>query len=129
MQKKTIVQVAKRMQEKNLTGVTNTQLKRTFSVISTKTRNSCFLLQNECYAFVIEKRNNGTMLCDILPQNKTENYFSKPCESKLLNIAFVKSDQRMRRRLVELCELHKKMVCLPVERGQVLIPMLHSLEQ
>lgn len=126
--KNPIVQVAKRIQEKALAEVTDTKLQRSFHVISTKLRNSCFLLNNGCYAFVKEKRENSTLVCDILEQSKTENYFSHPCESKLLNIAFVRTHQRMQRRLVELTELNKKVVCLPVERGHVLLPMLHSLE-
>lgn len=125
--KNPIVQVAKRLQEKDLAEVPYTKVKRTFSVISTQMRNRCFLLKNECYAFVREKRNEGTLVCDILKQRNTENYFTRPCE--LLNIALVKPHMRMQRRLVEQTELQKKMVCLPVENGHVLIPMLHSLDK
>ena len=128
--KSPIVQVAKRMQERKNAEVTGVKQKPTFSVISTKERNSCFLLKDGSYAFVKEKRdNNKTLVCQILKQEQTENYFTQPCDSKLLNIVLVKSRQRMKRRNVDVSNIYRKLVRLPVEHGYVLIPMLHTMEQ
>ena len=128
--KNPIVQVAKRMQERKNAEVTGVKQKPTFSVISTKERNSCFLLKDGSYAFVKEKRdNNKTLVCQILKQEQTENYFTQPCDSKLLNIVLVKSRQRMKRRNVDVSNIYRKLVRLPVEHGYVLIPMLHTMEQ
>ena len=96
--KNPIVQVAKRIQEKECADVICVKQQSTFKVISTKERNNCFLLKDGSFAFVKEKKDNRTLVCQILKQRHTENFFTKPCESKLLNIVFVKQHQRMKRK-------------------------------
>ncbi|WAR00574.1 hypothetical protein MAR_024946, partial [Mya arenaria] len=76
------------------------------------------------YAFVKKERQQKN-IC----QEQPENYFTQPCDSKLLNVVLVKPRQRMKRRNVDVSELYRKLVRLPVEHGYVLIPMLHTMDQ
>ncbi|XP_052257857.1 uncharacterized protein LOC127862672 isoform X3 [Dreissena polymorpha] len=126
--KNPIVQVAKRIQERSYTANVTIKQKSTFSVISTKEKNNCFLLQDGTYAFVKEKIDQKTLLCQILKPEQAENFFTKPCESKLFNIAFRKNNLRLKRKRVAVGELYKKLVRFPFERGVVLVPMLHTIE-
>lgn len=127
--KNPIVQVAKRVQEMEAADVMCIKQQPTFKVISTKERNSCFLLKDGSFAFVKEKRDsNKTLVCQILRPDQTENFFTSPCNSKLLNIVFYNRHQRMKRKILHVKELYKKLVLLHVEHGFVLIPMLHILD-
>ena len=127
--KNPIVQVGKRLEEKRMTNQGDVKLKPTFSVITTKERNNSFLLKNGSYAFVKAKLNDKkTLVCQVLQPDQTYSYFTEPCDSKLLNIVFVKKQQRMKRKHVSVQELFKKLVRLPLENGCVLIPMLHTVE-
>jgi hypothetical protein len=124
-----IVQVAKRIQERNTADVQGVRLKSTFNVISIKERNRCFLLNDGSYAFVKEKKDKHNLVCQVLKQEQSESFFRKPCDSKLLNIAIVRRHQRMKRKNIHISQLYRKLVCLPTEHGNVLIPMLHTMEQ
>ena len=127
--KNPIAQVTKRLREIEITGKYSSMIRKTETVqISTKRRNRCFQLSDEAYGFVIEKNENGTYLCDVIPQSRTENFFKKPCESKLINIAFIRSFVRAVRKIVTPDEIYRKVVCLPYERGYVLLPLLHGKE-
>ena len=95
--------------------------------MSSTLRNSCFLLLNELYAFVRDKWEDGKLVCDILEESQTENSFIDQCESKFINIAFVKRERHLKLRLLEKIDLYNKVVCLPYEGGYVLIPMLPAI--
>ena len=131
-----IFQVTKRIKEKEYTE----NWKRSFiyfhvitlhymslHYISSTLKNSCFLFLNELYAFVRKKWKDGKLVCNILDQSQTENFFFHPCESKLINIAFVKRERHLKLRLLEKIDLYKKVVCLPYEGGYVLIPTLPAI--
>ena len=126
--KNPILQVEKRLKEKELFGSDNCESKTNLTYISANKRNGCFLLSNETFAFVREKRKKE-MLCDIIRINQTENFFRNPCDSKLVNVVFVGDRCGMSRRLVERSEIDRKVVCLPYFDGFVLLPMLHGMEK
>jgi hypothetical protein len=99
--KNPIVQVTKRLAEREISKGDNIRISSTYTTVSAKQRNSCFMLYNESFAFVREKRENGHFLCEILQQRHCDNFFTVPCESKLINIVYMKKRTRMPRRLVE----------------------------
>ena len=98
--------------------------------ISTRFRDSCFLTYSEDYAFVKEKRGDGTFVCDVVKQRHTEIFVSKPCASKLLNIAFVNDIERavFTRKLLYRDDFDQKVACLPHHNGYVLLPMRHGVD-
>ena len=104
---------------------------RSWHFVSVQKRNGCFLLHNEDFAFVKEKRDDGSLLCDLISQKSLENFFTVPCDSKLINIVYVRNLERVRkhRRLLEVEEINCKVACLPYQTGYVLIPLLHSMDR
>ena len=87
-------------------------------------------VQNEDFAFVKEKGSAGKFLCDVISQRTMSNVFEHPCNSKLLNIAFVQNlTDRTRQRLLETQNLNRKVVCLPDCKGYALFPLLHQVER
>ncbi|KAF4114095.1 hypothetical protein G5714_004318 [Onychostoma macrolepis] len=87
--------------------------KETFTRVSTTLRDGCFLLDNEDFAFVKEKRSDGSLVCDVIHHNDTESFFDDPCDSRLLNIVRVRDLSRAKRQLITRHTLHRKVVCLP----------------
>ena len=99
-----------------------------YRYISTKPKDNCFILKSEDYVFIKEKRPDGYYLCDIVKQRHTESFFKDPCDSKIINVAFVKNPYRSKRKLLQVNELSRKVVCLSYQNGHVLIPLLHGDE-
>lgn len=124
-----IAQVAKRLTELEKTTKSYRANKVTYTRISSTTRDGCFLLQNEDFAFVKDKRPGGVLVCDILHQNDTESFFKDPCDSKIFSIVRVRDMGRVRRRLVRSQEIQRKVVALPADPGYILFPMLHDVER
>lgn len=124
-----IAQVTKRMSEieNAKKGINKPQEPRSCFYISTKDKDHCFMLHNENFAFVKEKRQDGTLVCDVLSQKDTRDFFKKPCESRLLNIVYVQR-KRTKTKLLQTKDLYRKVACLPCEQGHVLFPLLHGME-
>jgi hypothetical protein len=125
--KNPIAQIAKRSFEFESSVKTNF-FKLRFPFISTREKDSCFFTKTGKIAFIKEKRKQ-TLVCDLCSMNDTESYFVSPCDSKLLNICLLKNNTKFKRQLLEKRDLERKVVCLPVERGFVLLPMLHAIER
>lgn len=123
-----IAQVVKRMKEKERVQ-SNCEASGSRMYISSRQKDCCFLLDNEDFAFVKEKRADRSLLCDVVRQTQTCNFFTEPCESKLLNIVYVNSlEVHAREKFLSVKELHRKVVCLPYGAGYVLFPLLHGIE-
>lgn len=130
--KNPISQVAKRLSEQDTTESHKKKMaNKSWHFVSVKKRNGCFLLHNEDFAFVKEKRDDGHLLCDIISQKNLESFFTVPCDSKLINIVFVRNLERVRkhRRLLDTNDISRKVACLPYQTGYVLMPLLHSMER
>jgi hypothetical protein len=124
-----ISQIAKRIKETEKFCSRQTP-KSVHVTISTKKKDSCFLLKNGKYVFVKEKRTDKSFLCDVIGQNQLEIFFENPCHSMLVDIATVQNPERLARRmLIEFENFDRKAVCLPYERGYLLIPMRHEMER
>jgi hypothetical protein len=75
-------------------------------------------LLGDKFAFVKEKRDDGRLECDVLPECQVESFYSSPADSKLFKIVYARSiEHRAKRCLVEKCELVRKAVCLPQTTG------------
>lgn len=130
--KNPISQVAKRLcEQERAESHRNKVSNKSWHFVSEKKRNGCFLLHNEDFAFVKEKRDDGNLLCDVISQKNMESFFTVPCDSKLINVVYIRNMERVqkRRRLLDVDEIHRKVACLPFKTGYVLMPLLHSMER
>ena len=123
-----IAQVSKRLSELEKSNTKQTQTTKR-PLVSSKKKDSCFMLQSEDFAFVQDNREDGTCVCDVISQRHLESFFNKPCDSMLLNIAFLRKYEKCKRRLVDKQALSRKAVCLPYNEGWVLFPLLHEAEK
>ncbi|KAA0702693.1 hypothetical protein E1301_Tti011221 [Triplophysa tibetana] len=97
--------------------------------VSGKLRDSCFLLHDGSIAFVTEKNPDGKLICSVFPDHQTSNLFEKPCQSKILNIAFIGSTRsKSATQLFQPQDLKTKAVCLPHCGGYAIFPLLHDIE-
>ena len=126
--KNPIAQVAKRLSEK---GMHQRGPRGKSMIISTTQKDSCFILNNSDYAFVIEKKENDTLLVDILRKEHLNPLYQQPCSSLLINVGHVKLQRvRLARKIITREELYRKVVCLPYkEDGVALFPLLHEKEK
>ena len=123
--KNPIVQVSKRLRELEFCTL---KKKSKCHKISTRQRDSCFLLTNDSLAFVKECRKE-VFVCEIVRFDQTENFFTEPCHSKLFNIMYIsRMPRNTRTRLVERRELLRKVVALPYKDGIVVFPVLHDMK-
>lgn len=83
------------------------------------------MLENEDFVFLKEKKDNGYYTCGVLSQNFAENFFTVPCDSKLINIVFMKNSSKTKEKVIHSKYLFRKVVKLPNKDGVVLIPVLH----
>ena len=81
-----VAQVAKSLSELEKS-TTKPFMNSSATYLSTKVRkDSCILLKNQSFAFLKEKRENGEYLCTVISQQRLDNLFTNPCESKLINV-------------------------------------------
>lgn len=126
-----IAQIAKHLTELSTHGSTCTA-KATFPVISTRRKDNCFILHSEDFVFVCEEKHNGILACDIIGQVHMQNFFESPCNSKIMNIAFIGNNhlkQKLRKKLIDRSCIARKVVCLPYGDGIVFFPLLHGVEK
>lgn len=125
-----IAQVTKRLVELEKVNEHPARSKRMFTRVSTRLRDSCFLLHADEFAFVVDKRPDDRFVCDVIKLRHMSNFFDSPCESKLFNITYIRNlHDRTKRRVLERRDFRRKAVCLPYHQGHVLFPMLHEVER
>ena len=124
-----LVQVAKHLCEVNSCNPKSV-FKQSFTVISTKLKDSCFTISGGRYAFVKEVRGDGRFICNVLSQRQTDNFYEIPAQSKLFSVAYVGNlTQATKWCLLEKDELLSKVTCLPVDGGYLLTPLRHEVER
>lgn len=68
----------------------------------------------------------------VFSADDTEDFFQRPCPSKLVNVFFVRNldNQRATPRILTKDDLCHKVVLMACDNGQdfILIPMLHEIE-
>lgn len=84
------------------------------------------MLHNEDFVFLIEEQDSGYYICNYLCQSHTESFFTYPCNSKLINIVFMKRSTRTKRKIFHIKDFYRKVMKLPYKDGLVLIPVLHE---
>lgn len=126
-----IAQVAKRLFELERTTV-KPWMNVSTTYLSTKRKDSCLLLKDQSFAFLQEKRENGELICKVVSQQRLENLFINPCESKLINVAVVKNttlQRHGREKIIRKHDIDRKVACLPYDGKYVLFPLLHGIER
>lgn len=124
-----IAQVAKRLAETESSRRSQLKETKSYNTISTRRKDSFFLLKNYDYAVIKSKCEDGRYDCNVLKHSRMQNFFSNPCESKLFNIGYTQSlVQGARRRKLLPKDFIRKVVCLPYGLGHVLFPMVHGIE-
>lgn len=122
-----ISQVFKRLAEKERSNKSKEEVALHKVCVSTKPRDNCFILENKDFVFLKKKIEHGYYECDVLRQSQTENFFTEPCSSKLINIAFMKKNSQMQQKVIHSEQLCRKVVKLPYKDGLVLAPVLHDI--
>ncbi len=77
--------------------------------------------------FLRKLKNDVYYECDVLRQSQTENFFTEPCNSKLINIVFMKNKSNLKKKVIHLEQLHRKVIKLPYKDGVVLVPVVHDI--
>lgn len=97
---------------------------------STRKKDSCFMLDNNRIAFIKGKRDDRKYVCEMISRKSLDSFFANPSDSRLIIVYFVASRKEVHHRtLVEHNDLLRKMVCIPCEGGNVLIPMLYGIKR
>ena len=101
--KNPLAQVTKRLAELETFGKKPKMFnsKHEVAFVSTRHKDSCFLLQSEDFAFVKEKKADGKLVCNVIKQKDVQNFFEKPCPSNLINIVFIDRRTKSSRKLLE----------------------------
>lgn len=122
-----VSQVFKRLAEKKMFNESKVTEANHRIYISTKYKNNCFMLKNEDFVFLRKLKNDVYYECDVLRQSQTENFFTEPCNSKLINIVFMKNKSNLKKKVIHLEQLHRKVIKLPYKDGVVLVPVVHDI--
>ena len=128
-----IAQVKKRLAEMEKSSKNCDPQNLTSAVIHTRRKDFCFFVCNNEFAFIREiVPNSSELVVDCIKLRYTENFFENPCQSKLLDIVYVKADtlrEHSERKLLRRNQLLKKVACLDHREGYVLFPLLHGMER
>ncbi|XP_018006732.2 uncharacterized protein LOC108664619 [Hyalella azteca] len=129
--KNPVSQIAKRLHELNCCKSGTSPNTRMF--VSASRKDGVFLLKNNLFAFVNEKKNAGSFLCTVISQRQVQNFFTHPCDSMLLNIGFLSEESISRfgkSCSISIEDIERKVICLPFGAGQLLLlPLLHETER
>ena len=124
-----LVQVVKRLKE-FYQSEQKAQISWSFTTVSTKLKDSCFLLASNKVAFVVERNSDKRIACDVISERHTTSFFENPSDSKLYGIVLIKNAQRNAKCcFVQRNEFILKCVCLPYGDGLVVFPMHHGIER
>ena len=77
----------------------------------------------------MEKRQDGSLVCDIMKRKDMDNFFTTPCYSKLNIIACFKDFRKSKRKKLVKKELYSKAVFLQHSDEYVLFPIIHDMEK
>ena len=101
-----------------------------FTTVSTKLKDSCFLLASNKFAFVVEGNSDKKITCDVISEQHTASFFENPSDSKLYGTALLKdAQQNAKRCFVQRNDFTLKCVCLPYGEGLVVFFIHHGIEE
>ena len=97
---------------------------------SNSSRDNCYLLNSGWYVFIREVRTldkKTCLVCDACSPGDTSDYFSEPCSSSWLRIAYLSSKVILKRKLITEEEISCKCLNFPVASGgSVIVPIIHE---
>ncbi len=101
--------------------------------IEATNKDGCFLLDRKevVYGIVREKMGNGIYCVDTVKMTDMSNFFTTPCNSKKIDIAFISArnmQEKSREKMLQHKDLKRKAVHLPYRDGYVMFPLLHGIE-
>jgi len=120
-----LVQVAKRIEESEITTPLQPVCAEKKSKIAPEGRDSTLFLKNGKFATVLEVR-DSTFLCKVYKRQNLKPFYYEPCSSDLINIYSVKSSDTVDIKEVPAASVHSKGLKLPHGNDFVLIPLLHQ---
>ena len=85
---------------------------------------NCYFLHNE-YVAVYQRKQGERYFCHMYRQDEMEPLFNDPCDSRLLDIYYMKMDTPYVEQLLNLNDLSQKMVGINHEEGTALFKYLH----
>jgi len=87
------------------------------------------MLKNEKIAFVRSSLSANSYECDIIQMRYLDSYFTKPLDSKALDICFLRNSRKsfLKRKVVKRSNFLCKNVCIPYDEGLVIYPMLQNM--
>ncbi|XP_066933287.1 uncharacterized protein [Clytia hemisphaerica] len=96
-------------------------------------RDSWFLLENEDVVCVKEIQSSTSFLCKVYKKNELTDYFvHPPCQSSTVGIFFLSNvkmnNNKDERHTINKTSMKRKIVCLAVETGNVLISLLNDVK-
>lgn len=121
-------QIVKRVAELE-NNATSYSHKIVVTTASNRSKDCWFMLQNGEFACVKEQQcENNMFVCDVIRPNQIDNFFSEPCDSKVLDLGIVRNqNMQTKRKLIPRSSFKRKVVCLPYNRGFVLAPLVHDV--
>lgn len=96
-----------------------------YRIVSSRERDCCFLTKSGQYIF-IEKETPQGLVCRVVGEHQTQNFFVVPCESKLIDIVFIGKQKTYKKRVIQKTSLARKCVSLSYRDGLVCLPLLHG---
>lgn len=121
-----VAQVVKRTYELESFNV-SVMKKQLFTEIKCDRKEQWFLLENSNYACVKEIRDNDQFLCNVYNRDTLDSFYIIPCDSKRLNIVYIKDNSvRYVRNLIEKNSFKRKVICMPYKAAFVRFPSLHD---
>ena len=70
-----VVQVCKRLTEIEMAGNRKLPIKTANGIFVSPKKNWCFQMEDESYGFVLEKTEDASLICTVIPQSRTESFF------------------------------------------------------
>ncbi|KAK3107380.1 hypothetical protein FSP39_013310 [Pinctada imbricata] len=86
--------------------------KDTSLYISSRKKECCFQMKNGKFAFVKRKilDEDGKFECSVFSQHQLENFFTMPCESKLVDIGILKDGRPCQTKVIHRSEFARKVM-------------------
>ena len=108
--------------------------KETRTYISASAKDSMFYLSNTREFAMVQRQRRRDKRYDVIvfSVDDTQDFFVRPCPSKLVNVFLARNLDNMqgRGRILSKAQLHHKVELIPCDNGRdyLLIPMLHDAE-
>ena len=104
---------------------TGTSYKQSICTVSASLKDSWLIYENGHYVKVTDI-GEVAVSCNMCKKHSAENFYEKPCKSKLLGIAYFRRSASFTNIFSVKDKLHTKLIYVPYKERLLLIPLLHS---